>query len=340
MPRRMPSGSGYNSQLQPPFQAQPSAHSHSRPSQLLSQQHYAASQQRHHTTSMAGRRVLSPPLEPRPFSPQQQSFGRGSQQLAPYGSEQAPLTPGSFRSALSPAPAPGSSGAGRAPSTASDAMLSAPAGTVGGTSGQGTSSSTLPRAVVPPTPTVQTNKALDAALDRIQTSLTALHERLTEVERSKLTLSAGRSGGGGGGSSGFRGSSLGGSGGSGLLRGGSSSPSGSALLEGGGQAQDSGWTLLRAVAVRLMILLRLRDRDQTSRSVLRVSWAGLVVRLLRVLIGFGRRVLGDLAVVIVVAGAVGRLTGTSDGVGDVLVRVVRALGQQTGARARRPAVQS
>ncbi|KAK4047912.1 hypothetical protein OIV83_005096 [Microbotryomycetes sp. JL201] len=302
--RRMPSGSGYSQrsqQLQAPFQQHlSSSRSGGRP---------PVSPQQHSFQQPQPGRIISPPLQPGPFSPQQPASSSAYFHSGPPHTL-APMTPASFQSALSPGPSM------QQPSLGVPMHNRATASTSSSMGVQGSTWTAAPSETPAPA-TPGANRALDAALDRIQTSLTALHERLTEVERSKLSLSTT--------SSGRHGKSVitgtGGTAGAGRV----GSPTGT-------MTADSPWTVLQALTLRLMILFKLRDPDTTSRSVLRISWTRLVLRLFAGLISVGRRVLGDLAIVIVVAGALGRVTGTSEGVGQVLLRVIKAL----GAGERRP----
>ncbi|KAK4052551.1 hypothetical protein OIO90_004320 [Microbotryomycetes sp. JL221] len=322
--RRMPSGSGYSQhsqqqqQLQPPFQHQ----SHSNRPLMSPQQHSFPQPQ------ASSNRLLSPPLQPGPFSPQQApssaSYFR-QQQPAEQGM-QIPLTPASYQSAYSAGPSRVNQGFGlsapqvpaatgsRSPSSAPPHRIQASGSSSAQQTNTNTSSQTLQpsSAVATPGGSQSSRVALDAALDRIQTSLTALHERLTEVERSKLQLSTSSSNTRNG-----KSTMGGGNGSGGVGRGGIGSPT--------MHVADSPWTVIQALAIRLMILFKLRDPDTTSRSILRISWTRLVLRLMGGLMRVGRRVLGDLAIVIVVAGAMGRVTGTSEGVGQVLLRVLKAL---------------
>lgn len=124
---------------------------------------------------------------------------------------------------------------------------------------------------------------LDAALDRIQTSLTALHERLAQVERTSIT---------------------------------STSTS----------TTDSLPSLLKQSFIQLLVLLHLRRSPARTTSTTSV-W----LRLFNAFIRVARRVMGDLAVVLVVVGVLGRVTGRGDG---GLGRVVRSavLGAVRGGR--------
>ncbi|SGY79161.1 BQ5605_C008g05060 [Microbotryum silenes-dioicae] len=129
---------------------------------------------------------------------------------------------------------------------------------------------------------------LDAALDRIQTSLTALHERLAELERSST----------------------------------SSSTSTATDL-------DSPISLLRLTFLRLLVLLKIRS-PTSQRTLPKLSWYGLFVRLVQSLMKVGRRVMGDLGIAVLLVAVLGRVTGRgfvqADGIGESVARVVRALG--------------
>ncbi|KAM0789113.1 hypothetical protein ACM66B_003168 [Microbotryomycetes sp. NB124-2] len=312
--RRMPSASGFSQrsqQLQPPFQQQQQQQQQQGRSGgrlPVSPQQYAFPQAQLHQPD----RVMSPPLQPAPFSPQQPASS--STYFHPDPSAMLPpMTPGSFQSAMSPSMQP----------TLNVPPQNRPIPSASGSTGFAHSSSAAvgsnnpSTSATPAAATPGANRALDAALDRIQTSLTALHERLTEVERSKLTLSTT----------------------SGASRHGKTSLTGNAVGSGGGRVgsptgtltADSPWTVLQALTLRLMILFKLRDPDTTSRTVLRISWTRLLLKLFAGVLSVGRRVLGDLAIVIVVAGALGRVTGTSEGVGQVLLRVLKALSSNGGA---------
>lgn len=157
---------------------------------------------------------------------------------------------------------------------------------------------------------------LDAALDRIQTSLTALHERLAEVERARLPSLATSSGGGGGG-----GNLSSGTGGA-LGSGSSSSVGGAAAINLG---MTSTMTLVRLTFVRVLVLLRLRAPERTPQALLRVSVWRLVVGLIRAGLKSVRRAMGQVGAVLLVVGLIGRLTGRSQGVENVAERVVAGL---------------
>ncbi|SCV70818.1 BQ2448_3580 [Microbotryum intermedium] len=128
---------------------------------------------------------------------------------------------------------------------------------------------------------------LDAALDRIQTSLTALHERLAELERTST----------------------------------SSSTSTATDL-------DSPVSLLRLTFLRLLVLLKIRS-PASQRTLPKLSWYGLFVRLVQSLIKVGRRMMGDFGIAVLLVALLGRVTGRgfvqADGVGDLVARVVRTL---------------
>ncbi|GJN89417.1 hypothetical protein Rhopal_002397-T1 [Rhodotorula paludigena] len=161
-------------------------------------------------------------------------------------------------------------------------------------------------APAPPPPS-----ALDAALDRIQTSLTALHERLTLLETASPAHQ------------------LGGASSS------SAAPAGLSLLK------ETVQRLLEAVHLRRRrhslapppgspVAIGLRQRQRASSSS---SAPSLVLRLVFALLGSARRLAGDLCVVFAIAVLVGRLRGV-DVLGLVVKRLVRGPAGGGGGRGR------
>ncbi|KAM0755970.1 ACBP-domain-containing protein [Meredithblackwellia eburnea MCA 4105] len=141
----------------------------------------------------------------------------------------------------------------------------------------------------PATTTTTTNPvALDAALDRLQTSLTALHERLRSLEQLNLAPNS------------------------------VSNPSLSALL----------WSILSKV----LQFLHLRQRTTGSGSGSSLSLRTELGRLVRMASSWGRRLLGDLGVAVLLVVLVGRVTGR----GEEVVRILgRAVGVGEGRAGRR-----
>lgn len=134
----------------------------------------------------------------------------------------------------------------------------------------------------PPAPashsrSVSAAPGLDQALDRIQTSLSALHERLADLERTKVAAST----------------------------------------------SDSPLSLLRTSFMQILVLLHLRQ-PTIVRSNIRLS--SLFLRLIQSLIKVGRRVVGDVGVVLLVIGVLGKLRG-GEGLGP-LVRAVMGVGKR------------
>lgn len=109
--------------------------------------------------------------------------------------------------------------------------------------------------------------ALEAALDRIQISLSALHERLADLESTKLSTAT----------------ALGG---------------------------ESPLQLTKLAFLQLLVFLRLRS---PIRSASKSGVSSVFIRLLTALMRVARRIMGDLAVVIVVVGIISRLRGGNGG---------------------------
>lgn len=134
------------------------------------------------------------------------------------------------------------------------------------------------------------NPALALALDKIQTSLTALHERLHNVERTTLVPQA----------QGTRATET--------------------TLD-----PSSLPALLQLLFLRTLAALNVRRLSPAERQA--PGSAALLARLLGWVLAKARRIAGDAVVVLVVVGVVARLTGRRDALGEVVLRaLVRAAG--------------
>ena len=144
----------------------------------------------------------------------------------------------------------------------------------------------------------EASPALATALDRIQTSLTALHERLSSVERTTTPAS-----------------------------------SAAATALANPTALPS---LLRLLFFRTLAQLNVRELTAAERAG--PSGAALVARVLGWAVRAARRAMGDVMVVVVVVGILARLTGRRDAVGELVLRsLLRVAGPAPAreARARR-----